>query len=322
MDFKFSPSIKLKAASALIISFIFINSSGQQTPTYPVYHRIVTPFIFNPAIAGSKDFFSTDISAGKNGKVNAQLISGNMRLSKAAEHYISSPGIPKFTNIGVGGYIFNEYNGSTRNTGLAIAGSYHLQLDKEGLSFISVGAAAKLVTSKFSGDVDLSQPASTKVFPDFDAGIYYYRTNLYAGISATNLLGTPANSDTLTTYVIPVSRQFFLNAGYKIILSKSRNILLEPFIIFNSDDKFSGEILDMIQPGLKLYTGNFCVGTYFNDFDRFSFFFQYKYNSFYVGAFFSMPYNSPFYKTPLIEEITIGINLSSIKSGISRVYHW
>ena len=322
MDFKFSPGKILKAAAALIVSFVYINSSGQQTPTYPVYHRIVTPFIFNPAIAGSKDFFSADISAGKNGKANAQLLSGNMRLTKAAGHYVASPGIPEFTNIGVGGYIFNEYDGSTRNTGLAVAGSYHLQLDKEGLSFISAGAAARVVTSKFSGNVDLGQPASTKVFPDFDAGIYYYRTNLYAGISATNLLGTPANSDTASTYIMPVSRQFFFNAGYKIILSKSRNILLEPIIILNSDDKFSGDILDMIQPALKLYAGNFCVGTYFNDFDRFSFFFQYKYNSFYVGAYFSMAHNSPFYKTPLIEEIAVGINLSSIKSGISRMYHW
>lgn len=322
MDFKFLMRISIRAVLICFFASFSALSSGQQTPSYPIFHRMVTPFIFNPAIAGSKDFFSVDISAGKHGKANSQLVSGNMRLSKAAENYSSSPGIPEFTNIGVGAYIFNEYDGSTRNTGLAAAGAYHFQLDKNGLSFVSVGAAARFVTSKFSGNTDLGQPASTKLFPDFDAGIYYYSTNLYAGISATNLMGTPQNADTASTYVMPVSRQLFFNAGYKLILSRSKNILLEPILIVNSDDSFSGDILDMIQPALKLYAGNFCVGTYFNDFDRISFFFQYKYNSFYVGAHFSMAHNSPFYKTPLIEEIAVGINLSSIKSGISRMYHW
>ena len=322
MDFKFSSRIKLKAAAALNFTLIFVSSFGQQTPLYPVSHRIMTPFIFNPAITGSKDFFSVDFSAGMNGKANSQLLSGNMRLSKSPQHYLSSPGIPEFTNIGIGAYLYNDYNGPSRNIGFAAAGSYHIQLDKEALSFLSVGIAARVVSNHYSGNTDLGEPSSSKIFPDFDAGIYYYRTNLYAGFSATNLLGTPVNSDTSSTYIIPVSRQFFFNAGYKIILSRSRNILLEPIIILNSDDKFSGDILDMIQPALKLYAGNFCVGTYFNDYDRFSFFFQYKYKSFYVGSYFSLPYNSPFYKTPLIGEISIGINLSSIKSGISRMYHW
>jgi|WetSurMetagenome_2_1015567.scaffolds.fasta_scaffold00011_57 type IX secretion system PorP/SprF family membrane protein len=322
MDFKFPSQVKLKVIAVLVLYSITLSSSGQQTPFYPVSYRILTPFILNPAIAGTKDFFSVDVLAGKTGNANSQMLSGNMRLSKTAENYIASPGIPEFTNIGVGGYVFTDYNGSTRNTGVAAAGSYHFQLDKNSLSFLSVGVAAKVIFNRYSGNSDLGEASSSKTFADFDAGLYYYRTNFYAGISATNLMGTPENPDTTSSYVIPVSRQIFFNTGYKLVLSRSRNILLEPSIIFNTDDKFSGDILDMIQPALKLYAGSFCVGTYFNDFDRFSFFFQYRYNSFYVGAFFSMPHNSPFYKTPLVEEIAIGINLSSIKSGISRVYHW
>jgi type IX secretion system PorP/SprF family membrane protein len=323
MNFKFLHPAGKRTSCALALALVtMFSASGQQTPLYPVYHRIVTPFIFNPAIAGSKDFFSVDLSAGKHGKANSQLVSGNMRLSREPLTYFSSPPIPQFTNIGVGAYLFSDYDGATRNTGFGVTGAYHFQLDKNALSFLSAGVTAKVVYNDYSGNTDLGEAASSKFFPDFDAGLYYYSPNLYAGISATNLMGTPETYDTLSTYTIPVSRQLFFTAGYKIVLSRSRNLLLEPLIILNSDDSFSGDIMDMIQPGLKLYAGNFCAGTYFNDFDRFSFFFQYKYNSFYVGAYFSLPHNSPFYKTPLIEEIAVGINLSSIKSGISRMYHW
>jgi type IX secretion system PorP/SprF family membrane protein len=322
MDFEFSSRIEKRAVVLLISTSFIISSFGQQTPQFPISHRIFTPFVFNPAIAGSKDFFSVDFSAGKSGKANSQLLSGNMRVTKPPANYALTQPIPEFTNFGVGGYLYNDFNGTTRNLGFCVAGSYHLQLDKSALSFLSVGVSARIVSNKYSGNTDLGEPSFSKIFPDFDAGIYYYRTNFYAGISGTNLFGTPSNPDTLTTYTVPVSRQLFLTTGYKVILSKSRNILLEPFLILNSDDTFSGDIIDMIQPGLKLYAGNFCVGTYFNDFDRTSFFFQYKYRSFYVGAYFSLPNNTPFYKDPIIEEISIGFNLSSIKSGISRMYHW
>ncbi|MBN2633122.1 MAG: PorP/SprF family type IX secretion system membrane protein [Bacteroidales bacterium] len=323
MNFKYLLKVRKKCFATLILtSVMMLPVFSQQTPLYPLFHRMVSPFIFNPAIAGSKDFFSVDISAGKFGKANSQLVSGNMRLSKKPLTYHSSPPIPQFTNIGVGAYLFSDFDGATRKTGFGATGSYHFPLDKDGLSFISAGVTAKVIYNDYAGNTDLGEAPSTKFFPDFDAGLYYYSPTLYAGISATNLMGTPSNSDTLSTYTIPVSRQLFFMAGYKIVLSRQNNIVLEPLIILNSDDSFSGEVLDMIQPALKLYAGNFCAGTYFNDFDRLSFFFQYKYNSFYVGAYFSLPHNEPFYKSPLIEEIAVGINLSSIKSGISRMYHW
>lgn len=322
MDFKFPSPIAKSAIVYLTGTLVCLSSFGQHSPDFPVSHRILTPFVFNPAIAGSKDFFSVDFTAGKYGKSNSQLLSGNLRIAKPPANYLLSQPIPEFTNFGTGAYIFDEYNGATRNLGFSLAGSYHFQLDNNALSFLSVGIAAGVVSSNYSGNADLGEPSLKKISPDLDAGIYYYRSNLYAGISGTNLLGTPSNPDTTSTYTVPVSRQLFFTAGYKIVLSRSQNILLEPFLILNSDDSFSGDIIDMIQPGLKLYGGSFCVGTYFNDFDRTSFFFQYKYKSFYVGAYFSLPNNTPFYKSPLIEEITIGFNLSSIKSGISRMYHW
>jgi type IX secretion system PorP/SprF family membrane protein len=295
---------------------------GQQTPDFPLSYRIFSPFIFNPAIAGSKDFTSVDLLFSNYGKSNSQLASGNLRLSKSHKEYFSSLSTPEFTNIGVGGYLFNDYNDLSRNIGIGGTVSYHLQLDKNAISYLSFGVSAKAVFNDYSGDIDLNKPAAKTFFPNFDAGLYYYTTYLFAGISATNLLGNPNKPDSLGFYTIPVSRQLFFQVGYKLVLSRSLNLLLEPSLIVNSDDTFSGKITGMFKPGLKLYAGNYCIGTYFDDFNKISFFLQYKYSKIYVGTYFELPYNSPFYKQPILAEFALGVNISAIKSGFSRGNHW
>jgi type IX secretion system PorP/SprF family membrane protein len=306
----------------LILSFPFITSDGQQTPDYPVSYRIFNPQIFNPAIVGSKDYFAVDLIAGKYGESNSQILSGNSRLAKPQAGYFSSSALPEFTNIGLGGFLFDDYSGLSRKIGIGGSASYHFQLDKDALSFLSFGVTAKAIFDRYSGDPDLSESAHNTFFPNFDAGIYYYNTNLFAGLSATNLLGKPKDSDTTDSYTVAASRQLFFHIGYKIVLIKSWNLIIEPSLIVNSDDSFSGKITDMIEPALKLFAGNFCLGTYFNDFNKTSVFFQYKYKALYVGTYFELQNDSPFYKTPLRAEVVLGLNISAIKSGISRHNHW
>ena len=291
-------------------------------PLSPVSYRIFTPFIFNPAIAGSKDFASVDLLLSNYGKSNSQVAGINFRLAKPSPKYITSLSTPEFTNIGIGAYFFNDNTGLTHNLGGAVTGSYHLKLDKNALSFLSFGLSAKTIFNNYSGNPDLSSPAENNFLPNVDAGIYYYGTSLFAGLSGTNLLGNQEKPDTLDTYKIPVSRQIFFQVGYKLVLSRSFDLILEPSLIVNSDDSFSGKITDMFKPALKLYAGSFCMGTYFDDFNKISFFLQYQYSRLYVGTYFALPYNSPFYKQPIIAEFSIGINISAIKSGFSRGNHW
>lgn len=311
-----------KVSMILFLAFSINVSYGQQTPLNPISYRIFSPFVFNPAITGSKDFFSVDLIAGAKGKDKSQIISGNTRLSKTSQNYFSSPGATEFTNIGVGGYLFNDMNGLSRNIGAGASGSYHLQLDKQALSFLSFGATAKAVYNIYSGNPDLSDSAKNTFFPNLDVGIYYYNPSFYAGLSTTNLLGSPEDLDSLSISTIPVSRQFFFQVGYRFVISRSLNILLEPSVIVNTDDSFSQKISEMIEPALKLYAGDFCLGTYFNDFSKMSFFFQYKFPRLYLGTYFELPNNSPFFKKSLTAELALGINFSGIKSGFPRFNHW
>jgi type IX secretion system PorP/SprF family membrane protein len=321
-------NIKLKMLSpgtGIIAVLLFCFSAalfGQQAPLYPVSYRIFSPFIFNPAIAGSKDFFSLDLLTSKLGNFNSQIASCNLRLPKSHHDYSSSPDSPEFTKIGIGGSVFTDLNGLSRNTGITAAVSYHIPLGKKNLSFLSFGVSGKGIYNQYSGKTDLSDTAKNTFIPNLDAGVYYYNQSFFAGISATNLLGNPDKPDSLGVYKIPVSTQLFFQIGYKIVLSKSLNILIEPSIVINSDDSFSKKIKDMLKPELKLYAGSFCAGTYFNDFSKKSFFLQYKYPRFYIGTYFELPNNSPFYKNPIRAELAFGINLSAIKHGSSMVNHW
>jgi type IX secretion system PorP/SprF family membrane protein len=308
---------------SFLIPVVFLYSAGftkgQQIPLSPVSYRIFSPFIFNPAIAGSKDILSFDLVAAWSGKSNSQVLSGDTRITRNGPKYVSSSDAFEFTNIGVGGSIFNYSTGLHHDIGVSGTFSYHYAIDKQKLSFLSAGVSVKGVYNDFSGNTDLGKAAGTTFFPNFDAGLYYYNPTFFAGLSVTNILGTPDDPDSTG---IPASRQYFFLAGYKIILSRSLKIVLEPSLIANADESSGQKVSDILEPVIKLYVQDFCVGSYFNDFDKISFFFQYRYPSFYVGAFFQLPKNSPFFKNNMLAEVTLGLNLSSHKLKPAVRNHW
>ena len=311
-------SVVKKVLFILVIFLSFRDSFGQQIPINPISYRIFSPLVYNPAIAGSKDFFSTDFIAGFQGKSSSQLISGNARIMKRVPGYTLSSKTAKFTNFGVGATAFNDKSDSMLTAGISAVLSYHIPLGQSSLSFLSIGVAGKGIYHRY----DISDPAKDFKFPNADVGIYYYNPSFYTGVSATNILAPPSDTATINNYSVPVTRQYNFLAGYKFVLSRSLKLVLEPSIIITTDDSLSFNIKENIEPMLRLYAGNFCLGTYFNDYNKVSFFFQYKYPKFYVGTFFALPKDSPFYKKSLTAEIAVGINFSRNRSGFTEDGHW
>lgn len=326
MDFRFYIPVVKSVLFFVILILHFNPAVGQQTPLYPVSYRIFSPFIFNPAIAGSKDFSSIDFVTGWKEESNSQIVSVNSRLTKKGPGYFMSPNVKKFRGLGIGGSLFNEKKSPSQNIGLSAVCSYQIPVDKQFLSFLSFGAAVKGVYNTMdsitSSDPGLSIPEKKTFYPNLDVGVYYYGPRLFTGISATNLLGNPEDPDTLGIFRIPVSRQFFFIAGYKILLNKSLGLVLEPSLILNADESRSQKITEIFKPMLKFYMQDFCLGTYFDNYDNISFFLQYKYPRFYVGTFFEIPRNAPYFKKALNVEFALGINFSPIKSLYLKYYHW
>jgi type IX secretion system PorP/SprF family membrane protein len=315
-------SVKKVSLILFLISTFYL-AEGQQTPLNHLSYWVFTPYIYNPGIIGSKDYLSVDFSASFQGKSNTQIISGNTRFSRTKSGYFSSPDIVEFKNYGIGWSVFNDVNDLSRNTGASLSGSYQIPINTRKLSFLSFGVSVKGVYNILdTASVIPENPTKKSFYPNLDLGIYYYGTNFYSGISTTNMLGNPEKKDSLALFRIPVSRQYFFTAGYKIIFNRSLNIVLEPSVLIFADDSTFNKIADNINPVLKLYAGNFCVGTYFLSDGRTSFFGQFRYPRFYVGTFFELPRKTPYFRRIPLVEFTLGINIQIDKSRLSNHSHW
>jgi type IX secretion system PorP/SprF family membrane protein len=318
---------KVPIVEKILLTFVFVSTfgilEGQQNPLSPVSYWVFTPYIYNPAIVGSKDFLSLGLNATFQGKSNSQLLSGNTRLSKTQSGYFSSPDILEFKNIGVGGSVYKDIDGLSRNLGISGAFSYQLPLNPANLSFLSFGVSVKGVYNML--DNGLTGPARSfkkTFFPDFDLGIYYYGANFFTGLSSTNILGNPWKSDSLEIFKIPVSRQYFFTAGYKILLSRSLNMVLEPSVLIFSNDSIIRKKSAKINPIIRLYMEDFCLGASFHSDGKISFFSQFRYPGFFVGAYYELPKKIAFYKKAPIVEFTAGVTIQPDKSRFSNHSHW
>jgi type IX secretion system PorP/SprF family membrane protein len=323
VDSKLKNQIILRVTIIVTNVFIFCSAGGQQAQLDPISYWVFVPYIYNPAIIGSKDYLSIGLNASFQGNSNTQLLSGNTRISKTNSGYFSSPDIKEFKNIGVGGSLFRDINSSSRNIGLSASGSVQIPLNTLKISFLSFGAAAKGVFNKTGSDSPGLKEGELKTFyPDLDLGIYYYGPRLFTGLSVVNVFGNFEQADSIEVNRIPVDRQFFFTAGYKIILSKSLNIVLEPSILVFANDSTINNLSDNISPILKLYMEEFCVGTSFQRDGNIKIFSQFRYPRFFVGAFYEFAKKTPYFKKNPFVEVTLGINIQPDKSRFSKKSLW
>lgn len=314
----------LLRAGVLVAGLIIFynNLSAQQTPLNPVTSQVFTPFTINPAIAGSKDFMAFDLSATVQGTDKSILLSGNSRLAKKGPTYFGAPVSKEFTRFGAGLLLFNDKVGYSTNTGLGVTGSYHQPLDKKNLTFLAAGVTVKGFYNMMDSIPETEAPPKNSFIPNIDFGIYFYNETLSAGVSVTNILGSTFSDEDQLLYNIPVSRQYYFTAGYKILVNRALNIVIEPSIIINVDDSLDFSKGDAYNPMLKIYMEDFCFGTYWHDFEKLNFFFQYKFPRLYIGTLVDFPKGAPFFREELIVELTAGINFGNVSSGKQMKWHW
>jgi type IX secretion system PorP/SprF family membrane protein len=318
MDLKSNRQVTSRILLIIVFVFTFFVVKGQ-TFLNPVSFWVFSPYIYNPAIVGSKDYLNINLDAAFLGTSNTQIISENSRITKTRSGYFSSPEITEFRNIGLGVSLFNDFDGIARNVGLSTSLSYQIPLNLRKLSFLSVGITVKGEHNTVNSE---SQQLFGKTYYiNLDIGIYYFGTNFFAGISEIDLRGSPWNPDSLGFYKVPVSREYFFTAGYKILLSRSLNIVLEPSVLFVATDSTFRKTGN-INPVIKLYLDNYCIGTAFNSNGRISFFGQFRYPRFYVGAYYEFAGNTAYYKNKPTVEFNIGINIQNDKTRITKHSHW
>ena len=316
--------LRNKISLFFLFFFLFIASYGQQVPYRPVSHMIFTPAVFNPAITGSRDATEISIITGTQKFYNTQLLSGSSRLFRKNAQNSFIPDISSFSNIGVGGYFYHYNIDSVRNLGGALSGSYHLPLDRDALSFLSVGLSAKGIYShKYSYSEEPDTGQNTTFTPDLDAGIFYYNPRFYIGLSATNIFSSPSDSGFSTHVGNNASRQFLGYFGYRFVVSRTNALVLEPFLFVNYGDFSMGnQPPSHFHPGLRFYYKGSYVGTYLNDPKNFAFFMHLEFQGFFIGSYVEFPMNpdTPWKNDKLFLELSAGIHLRTHKKEFMKYW--
>ena len=211
----------LKKIYSLILLSVSIFASAQQLPQYTQY--MLNQMAINPAFAGS----NTYSEVRSNNRLQWIGITDAPRT-----YMLTLEGPIKDKNMGLGMNLFTDIVGPTRRTGLNISYAYHLKLKKE--MHLSMGLSAGILQWGIDGsklvlhdteDPNLLVSYQTKLVPDFGAGIYFYKKNVfYFGLSIPQLYKAPiplyqgaGKNSTLVNH-------FNLNGAYKFDLSEDFKI--------------------------------------------------------------------------------------------------
>lgn len=284
---------------AILLSLISGVAAAQQFPMYSQY--IMNGFLINPSIAGRDGYTTLNLTVREQwiGMADAPStyaasfqtrILRNSYISKstAVRKKLVKP--TKGGRVGLGGYIFSDYNGIMRRTGAQFAYAYHIPLAStqgvpNSLSFgLALTAYQYAVNLKgailHNPDDPLLNTYDRSVFiPDFNFGASYTTIKYYIGFSMTNLLrGSLMLADTGFVKRSELGH-YFLTGGIKIPLSS--NWKLEPSAFIKSSDMFftafQADITTRVYykddywAGLSYRTGNALIAMIGLKYDRFYF---------------------------------------------------
>ncbi len=172
-------------ATALLLSLI-VKAQSDQHYTMFLYNKLQ----YNPAYTGSRDV--TSVNACYRNQWSG--ISGapktfNVSLDAPVGSYMRP-----FRKVAAGGSIASERIGVERNTNVMGYYAYRIQQGNTVLSF-GLRAGIKMYSADYEqlnlgqqNDITFTQNVRNAMLPNSGAGVYWYGSNFYAGISVPNLL--------------------------------------------------------------------------------------------------------------------------------------
>ncbi len=220
--------MKNKIITTLSAMMLTIGAFAQQEATFSQY--FFNPMYINPAYAGSRGIFSGTMV------YRAQWV--GMSGSPVSQSLGMSSMIPG-SNIGLGLEFSNDEAGPLRNTDVSAIFSYHLKLgEKTKLAFGIEGCMDNLdvqfndITVQNPEDPSFMNNNASAWVPDFNAGLYLYRDQFFAGVSVKNLLqpnlGMQYDNGNGSA---DLYREYYFTTGFVTRLSD--NIGLRPSILLN-----------------------------------------------------------------------------------------
>lgn len=196
------------------------SSYGQQDPQYT--HYMYNMNVVNPAYAGSRE----TLSIGLLGRTQWVGIDGAPQTITANVH------APIGSNLGVGLSFIADEIGPVKEQNVYADVSYTVNTSEEGrlafglkggVTFFNATLTSLLLPDGTRGVDDLFANDGKGTFPNIGAGLYYYTSKFYAGLSIPNFLDSPHFKDVASSSVNMVASEKmhgFLTAGYVFELTE------------------------------------------------------------------------------------------------------
>jgi type IX secretion system PorP/SprF family membrane protein len=294
---------------------------GLQCQVKPVYYHsqyLFNYYLINPAIAGSNTYPLILLSSRQNvqyidGSPRTQILSLHSRIPYFGKVKKLTQPKPAFSNIAVGGYLFNDSDGPFRKTGFQATYAYHLPLISDFLSNLSFGISFNAFTYRidFSALHTLNDPlingANGRTFvPDANFGIFYYGPDAYVSLAVMQLFETPVKWSDDVFARVPVERDYFLMAGFKYNISRLFSI--DPSFLFRTAGENISEFYRHFDINLRINYTDFSVGISYRNNQSIAVLGQYRYQNILAGLIYSYPVGEISNYHPGIVEVMAGYN--------------
>ena len=201
---------------------------SQQLPMFSQY--ISNDFVLNPAVAGSKPYFPIKLSSRTQwsslGSIAPQtnMLSYHMPVAYDA--------------IGVGAIISQDQTGPYSNLSVNLAFAYHMQLDKDNTTRLSLGLSGQLSQHTLKMDeLEFNNPDPefqggnySKIVPDANFGAYLYSKHFFLSVAAHQLFESTFKEAISSVFGDNSQvRHYYANAGY--IFDVYSDLKVEPSVL-------------------------------------------------------------------------------------------
>lgn len=253
----------------IILILWVLNSLSIPAQYFPVFSQYISNgLIINPGFTGSREVLSVNLLYRK------QMLG----FTGSPTYLVFSAHSPlKNPNIGTGLLLFDEKTGPIHNSHLYLHYAFRIPTQHGRLS---LGLKAGVVYTQYNWKQlylnDTDDPAftgdvQTFVLPNFGAGLYYYSSKLFAGLSIPYFLSYSEknNYQSVTIKNDFKNYNFLITAGY--LFSISRDFKIKPSVLY--------KLYPNAQSQLDLNA------TFILFDDRFNFSMAYRVNEALVGSF-------------------------------------
>lgn len=201
----------------LFILFVYIvcgDCFGQQDPQYTQY--MYNTMTINPAYAASKEYTSF-VALARNQWVGFSGAPETQTFS-----FLTSLG----NGLGIGATIVNDIIGPSTETSLEANIAYKIKTSEKGNLAFGLRLGASVLNVDWSRgrfqdpDVVFNQNINSRLLPRIGAGLYYFESNWYAGVSIPSFLKADHYDDFIES-VAEEDRHYFVMAGYVFDLTTS-----------------------------------------------------------------------------------------------------